>query len=241
MASPKHNYTILRLPQTSPHLASLVSKFRSTKLSALHADPTGFITQHATEESHPLPVWSARFARSTTLVCIPTPDPTLSAQDALLASEWIGFIALRGPMTYSDYYLAPEAGQHVPDGWAAEARWHMFDLYTLVAHRERGVARRLVQACVDTVVEITAAAAREAGDGSIKRARIRLFCKPNAWLVDMYRRLGFEEAGRVTLKEGFQANGMEESIPGDTGSTEELRGKWETRYGQAMEKVVEIV
>ncbi|KAF2035130.1 hypothetical protein EK21DRAFT_96910 [Setomelanomma holmii] len=75
-----------------------------------------------------------------------------------------------------------------------------------------------------------------------QRARMRLFVNPKTtWLVAAYRQGGFQDSGMVTLREGFIANGMDESIPSDTTSTPELRVQWETRYGLAMEKIIEIV
>jgi hypothetical protein len=44
----------------------------------------------------------------------------------------------------------------------------------------------------------------------------------------------------VTLRERHVANGTEEPILEDTKSTEELRAVWDTRYGLAMEKMVDI-
>jgi hypothetical protein len=50
----------------------------------------------------------------------------------------------------------------------------------------------------------------------------------------------FQDARTVTLRERHVANGTEEPILEDTKSTEELRAVWDTRYGQAMEKMVDI-
>ncbi|KAF2124948.1 hypothetical protein P153DRAFT_349065 [Dothidotthia symphoricarpi CBS 119687] len=243
MASPpptSAQYTVLRLPTTSPHVPALIKKMRDKKLAALEADPTSFILQHAVEAAHPDSVWHSRFVNSTTLVCIRTPDSTLSAEEALMIGEWAGFAAIRGPLAYSAYYF-PEMGHKIPDDWAVEARWHLFDLYTFPSHRGQGVASKLVAACVATAAELTAGEVAKVEDGGRKeRARVQLYCKPNDWLVGLYKRLGFRESGKVTLKEGFVTNGMEQSIPEDTGSTEELKEKWETRFGVAMERVVDI-
>lgn len=72
-------------------------------------------------------------------------------------------------------------------------------------------------------------------------ARVRLFVDPGkTHLVDMYKNANFNEAGKVTLREGFVANGDDCAIPADTHSTEELRALWETRYGLSMELLVDV-
>jgi hypothetical protein len=72
-------------------------------------------------------------------------------------------------------------------------------------------------------------------------ARVRLFCDPKkTYLVNLYKKMGFEEAGNCTLREAFVANGDGELIPRDTESSEALRYKWERRYGLAMERLCEV-
>lgn len=72
-------------------------------------------------------------------------------------------------------------------------------------------------------------------------ARVRLFCNPEkTYLVSLYKKMGFAEAGNCTLKEAFVANGDGGLIPLDTGSSEALRYMWERRYGLAMERLFEV-
>ncbi|KAH7359495.1 hypothetical protein BKA66DRAFT_228955 [Pyrenochaeta sp. MPI-SDFR-AT-0127] len=232
-------YQILRIPTSSPHLSDLITKFRDTKLEALKCSPSEWIYQYASESGHPLSVWKARLARQNTiLVCVATQDTSLSAEDALLQGEWVGFAVVRGPFAFEDYYAVPEMEQPVPEDPDVETRWHIYDLYTFPAHRGRGIATKLGAAGMAAVGEITAALS----DKTKQRARVRLFCNPkNTALVDTYKRLGFEQSGRVTLKEGLEANGMAESIPArDAMSSEHFKRVFDTRIGIAMERVIDI-
>lgn len=279
-------YKVIRVPRASPRLAELVAKSRTARLHALETDPTAFLSQHATESALPLSVWKKRLCdpEITVLACIaiyPTkPALTSSSNNTtsllddqtapdditlLLTSEWVGFAAVRGPMTYDDYYVTPDMGLPVPDYPDEEMRWHVFDLYTLPQHRGRGLARKLVGECVAVAVEgsstLTPSALNEEpggalngssalsskldgvelSGGEVKQARIRLFMNPkNPWLVTMYESLGFRAVGKVTLEEGFRANRLDESVPENTRENEELERVWHTRFGLAMERIESV-
>jgi hypothetical protein len=70
-------------------------------------------------------------------------------------------------------------------------------------------------------------------------ARLRFFVHPNNKLVvGLYEGMGFTDAGRVTLAEGFVANGDSNLIPADSADTEERKMQRHRRIGLAMERVV---
>lgn len=239
MAEPSPTeYTIYRIPASSPRFSDLVLKFRDTKLAALEAEPNGFATKHADEVLHPVETWQQRLAApATVLICVANSDESSSVtmEDVLLSGEWVGMATIRGSLPYSTFHI-PDSGQPVPSDPDLETRWHLCNLYTLQAHRGRGLAKKLVNASIEAARDQTGAL-----DGGDKlKARIRLFCNPEkTFLVTMYKRMGFQEAGMITLKEAFVANGDAELIPEDTWS-EEKRGTWERRYGLSMEKIVEV-
>lgn len=237
--SPSTKYTLFRISPTSPQISALIEKFRTTKLSALLTDPKVFVQRYDYEVQHPISVWETRLARQiNVLVCIQASDSDslLSNDEILLQKEWLGFAAVRGPITHDIYYANPGMEQPVPADPECETRWHLYDLYTFPAHRGNGIATILGEGLFRIVTQDTLAL----GDG-MKRARMRLIVHPKSkWLVDGYAKMGFEKSGVCSLKEGFVANGMEESVPEDTGSTAELRALWETRYGMCMEKVVNV-
>lgn len=256
-------YKILPLPQTSPQLPALVAKFRSSRLAALQTDPASFVSKYEIEAELPMEVWEKRVNGDTVVLVCVVDDSTSSitpgssstsggdgddSTTTLLTSPWASSAALRGPMTHESYYASPDMNLPVPENPLLEARWHVFDLYTLPAHRGRGLAARLVRECVSVAVGMTSSfAAVTTTTTSVTppppptHARIRLFMNPsNTWLRKMYENCGFAGVGRVTIEEGFRANGLDESVPADVGSTEALRRVWRTRVGLAMERVVEV-
>lgn len=233
------HYTVLRIPTSTAHLSKLTAKFRETKLAALRAEPETFVQRYDVESRQPVSVWQARLARQNTIfVCVATSNPALSAEDALLEGQWVGFAAVRGPFSYEDYYPAPEIAEIVPKDYETESRWYIYDIYTSPASRGRGIATKLSEGLLACVAKNT----QVEDDKVVKqRARVRLIVDPRkSWVVDFYRRLGFAKSGMATLREGITANGMEESIPEDTTSTDALRAMWETRYGLVMEKVIDV-
>ncbi|KAL6710928.1 hypothetical protein ACN47E_006803 [Coniothyrium glycines] len=227
-------YRIIRIPTSSPNLSALIHRFRGTKLAALQEDPSAWVYQHAAESIHPMSVWEDRMTRKNTIfICVATTQVDLPDEEALASGEWAGFAAIRGPMSVEEYYPSADMDQQVPEKAHAETRWHVYDLYIFKAHRSCGLAPKMGAALFNTVRE----AASE--DAAARKARVRLIVHPKSTrLVEGYRWMGFEKAGMVSLKEGLELNGMKESIPQDTNSTEELRALYETRYGMAMEKII---
>lgn len=234
---PTPHYNILRLPTTSPNLTTLVTKYRSTKLTALRTNPKEWVQQYDIENSLPLSVWHTRLLdlNIITLICVATDDPDLSNEEALLTGDWVGMEAALGPIAFDEYHAAfasatPPA-RPSPD---KESRWHIRDLYVSPAHRGRGIAMKLREALFNVV-------SREARAAGALTARMRIIVNPkNTWLVEWDRRCGFGDYVMVTLREGLVANGMGESVPQDTGSSGELRAVWETRYGMCMERAVGV-
>ncbi|KAH6612029.1 hypothetical protein C7974DRAFT_323471 [Boeremia exigua] len=229
-------YRVIRVPRDSPRLPDLAAKSRAARLHALHTDPTSFLSQHATESALPPTVWQTRLSHPETAILIAVATCSPSAADdetVLLDSEWAGFAAVRGPMKYADYYVSPDQGLPVPRNPHEEARWHVYDVYTLPAHRGRGLAKWLAKGL---------GAEGPGAEGlELKQARIRLFVDPrNAWVVKVYEGLGFRAAGSATLEEGFRANMLEESIPRDTRVNAEVERLWHARFGLAMERIVRV-
>ncbi|KAF2748685.1 hypothetical protein M011DRAFT_476082 [Sporormia fimetaria CBS 119925] len=230
-------YTLHTVRSDSPHIADIAARFREVKLSALLAAPSSFAMRHADEVLLPLEYWQGRLALpSTMMVCVETPSSSVtftSDKEALLLGRWIGMVTLRGPVPYSEYHI-PESGQPVPQDPDTEARWYICNLYTAEAFRGRGIGKVLLNACVELSKQRTKALQVT----NVSRVRIRLFC--GAFMTALYKKMGFDEAGRVTLRDGFRANGDATLIPKDTTSTEELLKLWETRYGVAMERIIEV-
>jgi GNAT superfamily N-acetyltransferase len=240
-------YAILRIPESSPRLPKIIAKFRDTKLSALYTSPSEWIYQHSAECNHPPSIWESRLAnKNNVFVCVATKDATLPVDDLLVHGEWVAFAAVRGPLTYDEFYPDPDMQQPIPADPDVETRWHAYDLYTFPQHRGRGIARKLVAAILATCTAVSTTSDiqgfRAESQKRIERARIRLFVNAkNVPLVEMYERMGLEPAGSVSLKEGLIANGMGESIPEkEIMGAEEWEKRFETRIGTAMVKVVDL-
>lgn len=242
MSSSSFKYSVHRIPTSSPHASQLVERYKNAKLAALLAEPTGFAVQHKDEVLLSPEVWTKRVAEpSTIFICIVTPvaHPELASdEETLLSGEWVGFVTVRGPIPYFDYFL-PESGQPVPANPDLETRWHLCNLYTAKVHRGKGLGRALVNACIEFVRIYSA----NVPDKSISTARLRLFmdAKKTA-LVGMYKKMLFQEAGWITLREAFIANGDAELIPRDTTSTPDVMSRWERRvgFGLAMERLIHL-
>ncbi|EAT79121.1 hypothetical protein HBI56_166750 [Parastagonospora nodorum] len=227
-------YIVLQIPASSPRIKELVIKFRDTRLAVLQADPGSSLAQYEVESQLPDSIWHGRLAGNTKfLVCVQATDRTLPPEHLLLQGDWAGYAALRERVSVEDYYLVPE--QPVPEDPDIEIRWHLYDLYTVPAHRGRNVAKKLVAGCV-AVVE------GDLGmDDSYKIARLRLYANPSySWLIKWYERFGFKEGGRVNLRQGFVASAMQDSVPKDTTSTRELWERWERPFAYIMERVFEV-
>ncbi|KAF2111139.1 hypothetical protein BDV96DRAFT_500017 [Lophiotrema nucula] len=232
-------YTIIRVPNDSPRLPEFAAKFRETKLAALVAEPNGFAVKYAEESLHPFTIWQERFlAPSNILICVASPEfePSTNDEEALIAGTWVGMATIRGPLPYSTFHL-PESGQPVPDDPSLETRWHFNNLYTLQAHRGKGLARKLIDASLVVAQNQTRTLQGEHG----MKARVRLFFNPEKeHLRKLYESLGFVRAGSITLKEAFGANGDGDLVPEDTTSAQELRERWERRYGVSMERLLDV-
>ncbi|PVH98024.1 hypothetical protein DM02DRAFT_508975, partial [Periconia macrospinosa] len=219
-------------------------KFRKTKLAALLADPASFSASHGDEVLLPLEVWTQRLARPCTVfICVAGGDGGGYEEDeeeALMEREWVGMVTLRGPFSYELYRLSgPESPVRVEveeeeeEGEDPETRWHLSNLWTSSAHRGRGLAKKMVQECLDFA---TSESKRLPGKD---KARVRLIIKDEgSFLKRMYARMGFDETGRASLREAYIASGDEGCLPRDTSSKEELIGLWETRFGLVMERVL---
>lgn len=227
-------YHTVRIPTFSPRVADLVDKFRKTKLAALLADPASFSASHKDEILLSLESWERRLAPpSTVFVCVACGDGVGPEEDEemLVRGEWVGMVTLRGPLSCEFYHRSgsPEYPACEAD---AETRWHLSNLWTSSTHRGRGLGKKLVQECLDF-------ATSESKQLEKDKSRIRLIIKDEgSFLKHMYAGMGFDIAGRATLREACIASGDEGYVPHDTSSSEELRRLWETRYGLVMERVL---
>ena len=149
-----------------------------------------------------------------------------------MLGEWLGMLTLRGPFTLSNFHL-PASGQPAPSSPEQETGWRMVALYTGPSHRGRELTKKLINNAIDFGKEYSKT------QGDAMNARFRPFVHPdNKLVVGLYEGMGFTDAGRMTLAEGFVANGDSDLAPADSTDIEEHRMWWRRRIGLAMELVV---
>lgn len=103
----------------------------------------------------------------------------------------------------------------------------MIALYSSPEHRNKGVARMLIQGAIDS-------AKKEAAQEGKEKVRIRIFMHPDDSTVkNLYDSVGFVEVGLCTFSEALVQNGDAESFPADEGVSDPER--WLIRIGLDME------
>lgn len=106
----------------------------------------------------------------------------------------------------------------------------MTAVFNAPEHRGKGIAKLLVLGAMGYVTEMSAS----------KASRLRIMIKPtNALVKTMYSRLGFVDAGKMTLAEAYNANMETDMFPVDGGASNP--GKYHSRMGLIMEKITPSV
>lgn len=204
-------YSCIRIDPQSPSISHLAQKYKSLRLSALAESPHSFSSTYDKESQYTEEWWESRLQLPgrETFICS-THDTHTSADEG----EWIAQVTLLGPVPAKSYAL-PEAAQQPPEcSDEDEEKWQMLSLYTLPAHRGKGVGKML---CRETFSWLQQ---KDVGTGKQqhKQIRVRIMVKPeNTATVRMYAGLGFVDAGKCTLAEALRANGDGEMVPEDGG------------------------
>lgn len=257
-----YRYRYQRVPKADPAaLATAARRYRALRLAALTRSPESYSSTLQQEAAFPADHWTERLARGgfETFVCVAFPSggptagagaPGAPASGAQGVAEddgeddgdgdYVAQLTLRGPCEYAPWELPVDSGQPVqrPEEWEREERWQATGLYVHDQHRGRGVAAGI---CREAMEWVRSGRGREEeneqeeGRRLPPRVRFRTMIAPdNLASVALFRKLGFEDAGLCTMKEGVEANG--EVLPEDWA---EERAKWCTRGGWVMAKVVE--
>ncbi|PYI24796.1 hypothetical protein BO99DRAFT_320868 [Aspergillus violaceofuscus CBS 115571] len=211
MTSPDFTYTFFRIPKDKATIRASAAQYRALRLEALQVSPGSFSSTHAIESAFTEDDWIARLTvpDREVFICAATPMTSTTAspsgsENANSGTQWIAQVTLRGP-TPADQFALPAAANppaQRPD--SEEERWQMLSLFTLPAHRGRGLGAQLCQAALDWLREYRA---------EPNTVQVRLIVKAgNDVTVNLYRRLGFEDAGRATLVEALIANGDDELV-----------------------------
>ncbi|RAH67345.1 GNAT family N-acetyltransferase [Aspergillus aculeatinus CBS 121060] len=204
MATPDYVYTFFRISKEAATIRASALQYRALRLEALQVSPGSFSSTHAIESAFTEDDWIARLTVPDREVFICAATPTSTATRPNAETQWIAQVTLRGPTPADQFALPAAANPPAPRPDSEEERWQMLSLFTLPAHRGRGLGAQLCQAALQWLREYRAEPAT---------VQVRLIVKAgNDVTVNLYRRLGFEDAGRATLVEALVANGDEELV-----------------------------
>ncbi|OKL61905.1 hypothetical protein UA08_02623 [Talaromyces atroroseus] len=218
MSTPKYTYSFFRIKKDS-QIALSAQKYKQLRLLALSIAPGSFSSTYQLESTLTDSEWTTRLAASgsETFICAATPlednnnnnNNDTSHSPALEESSiWVGQLTLRGPLSQEDFILPDESGQKNPPEHGGKELWQMLSLFTLPAHRGRGLGKKLCQEALDYL--------SFSYRGDPREFWVRLMVKPeNHATVRLYRNLGFEVCGRCTLAEALIANGDKDLLPDD--------------------------
>lgn len=227
-------------------LALAARRYRALRLAALANSPPGsFSSTLAQEEAYPDEYWTGRLARSgfETFVCVAVAaddDAADAGESEGEAGEYVAQVTFRGPCEYAPWELPVDSGQPLQrrDEWEAEERWQVTGLYVHDRHRGRGLAAGILREAMEWVRTRERNGDEEGGgDGPTRPQRVRfrtMIAPDNLVSVALFRKLGYQDYGLCTMKEGVEANG--EILPDDWA---EERTKWCTRGGWIMTRVVD--
>ncbi|KAE8162921.1 hypothetical protein BDV40DRAFT_264263 [Aspergillus tamarii] len=217
---PKYKYSYFRVSKTDDVLVS-AQKYRYLRLRALKESPGAFASTYEIESKFTKADWAYRLTvpDREIFICAATPiqtDPT-QVDDM----EWIGQVTLRGPLSRDEFTLPVESGQRPPKGDEEEERWQMLSLFALSEHRGNGLGGNLCREALQYLRNYRS---------DPPNIHVRLIVKPeNHVTVNLYKRLGFIEAGKATLAEALIANGDGHCLPKDTSTA-----KYSDRTGLIM-------
>lgn len=174
--SPTDTPTILPIPHLSPSataLPSLVTKYKTLRLSALQLEPTAFSSTYDREKQFSHETWVSRVQNSqgTTYIALNSSqsEPTSTDQEQrkdnqlqqLLENEWVGQITLLGPEVLVDQNEREKPWMPFLGGWDKERRrltgfdmdrrqrrsdaYMVMGMFVMPNWRGRGVGRRLIE------------------------------------------------------------------------------------------------
>lgn len=251
-ALPAYRYRHERVSKESPAALVLAARrYRALRLAALANSPPGaFSSTLAQEEAYPDEYWTGRLARRgfETFVCVAVAADGAVDGEAEGEGEYVAQVTFRGPCEYGPWELPVDSGQPVQrrQEWEGEERWQVTGLYVHDRHRGKGLAAGILREAMEWVRTRDIEGDDGQGGGLSdagghqhhhppQRVRFRTMIAPdNLASVALFRKLGYQDAGLCTMKEGVEANG--EILPDDWA---EQRAKWCTRGGWTMARVVD--
>lgn len=221
------HYSSARVSKSDPNIDLIAQSYRQLRLTGLQLSPDSFAVKYLDEVYLPLETWIDRLKQPgrETFVSFVTNSGTESNGTIPLDAELVAQTTVLGPLDQKTFALAPEAGEPRMQSDEQEERWHMTALYTLPAHRGKGVAKEL---CQEVFRYLTVHRPQP------PQVRVRIMIGPtNTIVFNLYSRLGFVHGGRTNLAEALRANGDAHSIPQDAGKQSS------TRQGYVMFRILD--
>ena len=198
-------------------------RYKALRLSALKQSPQSFSSTLDVESQFSDDVWLSRIEEPSKehFVC------AVRTKDEL---EWVGQVAIRGPIPKNEFQLPAESGQSETLSDEEQVKWQMLSLFVLPEYRGKGLAKRLCR----EVFRYLSSRYQSNGDGNQepRDVLLRIMVKPdNRNVISMYQSLGFLHTGVCTLEEALRANGDADMIPEGM-----LPPQYTTRGGVVMTK-----
>jgi GNAT superfamily N-acetyltransferase len=227
-------YIHFRIDKDAPNLQTLAAKYRELRLEALQQSPTSFSSTYEIEAQFSNDVWTSRLltANKETFICAARPGAIVSGGAAMAPEdcEWAGQVTLLGPVPSGIFALPTEASEPAIGDDATEEKWQMLSLFTLPSHRGKGLGKKLCQEAFRFLVSPPHNEHRQLQQERATKVRVRIMIKPeNGITINLYRSLGFVDAGTCTLEEALRANGDAELLPSGP-----LSDKYTKRSGKVM-------
>jgi ribosomal protein S18 acetylase RimI-like enzyme len=209
-------YIYFKIDKDAPNLQTLAAKYRELRLEALQQSPTSFSSTYEIEEQFSDDVWTSRLltANKETFICAALSGGGGGTTAAPEDCEWAGQVTMLGPVLSDVFALPTEAGEPAIGDDATEEKWQMLSLFTLPSHRGKGLGKKLCQEAFRFLVSPPNNEHQQPQQERATKVRVRIMIKPENWItVNLYRSLGFVDAGTCTLEEALRANGDAELLP----------------------------
>ncbi|KAJ5893989.1 hypothetical protein N7495_005680 [Penicillium taxi] len=211
----QYTYSYFRVSKTDDVQTS-ARKYRDLRLQALKVSPESFSSTYEIESAFTEEEWISRLTVENREVFICSAQPLDGS-----ATEWIAQVTVCGPMSEADFTLPIESEQPAQKSDEEEERWQMLSLFALLSHRGNGLGGKLCQEALNYLRTL-----RSSPPG----VQVRLIVKAgNDITINLYKRLGFVDAGRATLAEALIANGDSHLLPEDISIP-----KFSNRFGIIM-------
>ena len=200
-------YTAHELPPDPSVAVTLIERYRSLRLTALHESPARFTGDYAHESDYTESDWMALLTDPTNhhMICVAHgPEINVRTRDS---GVWVGMLTVRGPLSKTRFEFAGREGPDLgPD--EQETRWGAFGLYLRPAHRVQAALTKLrealftfVRAFTDEELPVTVRANGMEKDKHARMCGIVMHGPGEERVRMLYEAWGGYEVGMMTMRE----------------------------------------